>query len=77
MKKYRTEKQFQTILDNMHNGNWSDAMQNCVDYGFYSNDLLNSLEALDYIEECSQEWCNIVSGFVALAEGAEKIRGAK
>jgi len=44
MKDYRTQEQFETIADNCLNGNWSDAAQNCVDYGFYANDLIKARE---------------------------------
>lgn len=45
MKTYRTPAQFQTIVQNATNGNWSDAAQNCVDFGFYANDLIRANEA--------------------------------
>ena len=48
MKKYRTEEQFTTICKNALNGNWSDAGRNCVDYGFYANDLINHFESAEY-----------------------------
>ena len=44
MKEYRTQEQFEEIMDNVVNGNWTDAAQNCVEYGFYANDLLKMLE---------------------------------
>ena len=28
-------------VENCNNGNWSDAAQNAVDYGFYTNDIAN------------------------------------
>jgi hypothetical protein len=40
MKSYRTLEQFEEIADNCLNGNWTDAGQNCIDYGFYANDLI-------------------------------------
>lgn len=40
MKNYRSLEQFEEIADNCFNGNWSDASKNCVDYGFYANDLI-------------------------------------
>ena len=38
-KEYRTMEQFEEIAENCLNGNWSDAAKNCVDYGFFANDL--------------------------------------
>ena len=40
MKKYRTLEQFEEIADNCLNGNWTDAANGCVEYGFYANDLI-------------------------------------
>lgn len=74
MKEYRTTEQFEEILDSIGNGNWMQGAGECVEYGFYANDLLNALEALDYMEECSQEWCTTVSDLVLLIEMASKIR---
>ena len=39
-KEFRTEEQFVTISENALNGNWKDAAQNCVDFGFFANDLI-------------------------------------
>ena len=44
MSEYRTKEQWETICENASNGNWSDAGQNCVDYGFYANDLIKKYE---------------------------------
>ena len=45
---YRTEEQWETICENAANGNWQDAGQNCVDFGFYANDLINKYENEDF-----------------------------
>ena len=45
---YRTEEQWETICENAVNGNWQDAGQNCVDFGFYANDLINKYENEDF-----------------------------
>ena len=45
---YRTEEQWETICENAVNGNWQDAGQNCVDFGFYANDLINNYENEDF-----------------------------
>lgn len=38
--KYRTNEQFTSIVDNCVNGNWKDAAKQCVEYGFYAEDLI-------------------------------------
>ena len=48
MKEYRTWDQWETICNNALNGNWTDAAQNCVDYGFYANDMVNKWEEEEY-----------------------------
>lgn len=40
MGEYRTQEQFEEIVENTINGNWSDAGRDCVTYGFYANDLI-------------------------------------
>ena len=66
---YRTDEQFETMVDNMVNGNWSDAMQNAVDGGWWASDIFNYLmEHPDvYQPEDTFDWCYVV-------EGAMKIR---
>ncbi len=39
--KYRTREQFEEIITSAINGNWTQAAEECVQYGFYSNDLIN------------------------------------
>jgi len=41
---YRTHEQFQEIVENCINGNWQDAGRNCIEYGFYANDLIKANE---------------------------------
>ena len=48
--KYRTNEQFETIVSNVYSNNWTDAAQNCVDFGFYANDLIKLNDRA--IEEC-------------------------
>ena len=38
--KYRTTEQFEEIVDSCLNGNWSQAADECVEYGYYANDLI-------------------------------------
>lgn len=40
MRKYRTQEQFEEIVENCINGNWHDAAELCVKYGYYANDLI-------------------------------------
>jgi len=73
-KEYRTIEQFEEIVESMTNGNWTQAGEECIEYGFWASDLLKALEAVDYIEECGQRWCELVKDFVTLAELAQKLR---
>jgi len=64
---YRTSEQFKEICENAYNGNWSDAFDNCVEYGFYANDLIRHFE--------QDEYCGIEAADLAiLAEGASNRR---
>lgn len=51
MKTYRTDEQFESIADNCLNGNWSDAANECIEYGFYANDLINKNKELDLFDD--------------------------
>lgn len=74
MSEYRTQEQFAEIVETMTNGNWTQAAKDCVEYGFYANDLLNALEADDTVDECGQRWCVLVKDFVLLIEMAQELR---
>jgi len=50
-KEYRTEEQFCDIADNCLNGNWRDAAAQCVEFGFYANDLINFNKQLELFED--------------------------
>ena len=39
-KEYRTKEQFESIADDCLNGNWNDAAKDCVEHGFFANDLI-------------------------------------
>ena len=43
-KQFRTEEQFESIAENCLNGNWSDAANECIEYGFWANDLQKANE---------------------------------
>lgn len=54
MKEYRTTEQWNEICDSAINGNWTQAGKECVEYGFWANDMIkayeeesNGLEATD------------------------------
>ena len=72
MTDYRTEEQWETMTDNMINGNWKDAAQNAVDFGFYANDIGSRLQ--------DEEWEGQnppAIDFITLAEMAAEIRYKK
>jgi len=53
---YRTNEQFETIVSNVYNNNWTDAAQKCVEYGFYAIDLVRRNEkaieeSLEYTDD--------------------------
>lgn len=66
MKQYRTQEQFEEIADNCLNGNWSDAAQNCVDFGFWANDLIKMNKENELFDD--------IYDLVELIEMAQKIR---
>ena len=68
-KEYRTEEQFNEILHSMINGNWTQAAQQCVDYGFYAHDLVRFSEDLEELH-----YGLTIANFVELIEKATKIR---
>jgi len=41
-KEYRTAEQFEAIAESILNGNWSQGARECVEYGFYSSDLVSA-----------------------------------
>ena len=69
--KYRTKEQFENICENMINGNWSDAAQDCVKFGFFANDLQNSQNEIEY-PIISNLW-----DFVTVVEMAQQLRGER
>lgn len=74
MKNYRTDEQFNEICESMSNGNWTQAGQECVDYGFYANDLRIKQEiARDNGDNLIEDDFD----FAELIEIANKIRGTK
>ncbi|MFA5935036.1 MAG: hypothetical protein WC827_04075 [Candidatus Paceibacterota bacterium] len=66
MKTYRTAEQFKEIAENCLNGNWTDAAKNCVEYGFYANDLRKHNEETELFSD--------LYDIAKLAEMAQKLR---
>ena len=66
MKTYRTDEQFESIADNCLNGNWTDAAKECIEYGFFANDLINKNKSLELFDD--------LYDLVELIEIATKLR---
>ena len=66
---YRTTEQFLDIIDSAYNGNWAQAYQEVVDYGFYAHDLIEKYE-----EEYDDKIPEAVINLIIIAEGAGKLR---
>lgn len=66
MKEYRTLEQFESIADNCLNGNWRDAARECVEYGFFANDLRRFNEDTNLFDD--------LYDIAELVELAQKIR---
>jgi hypothetical protein len=67
---YRTTAQFETIADLFYNGQWTEAIQRCVDYGFFAQDLVEH-----YVNQEDSGTLYIPATALAiLAEGAAEIR---
>jgi hypothetical protein len=67
---YRTAAQFETIADLAYNGNWSDAIESCVDYGFFAQDLVEHYDN----QEASGTLYIPATALAILAEGAAESR---
>jgi hypothetical protein len=65
-KEYRTQEQFESIAENCLNGNWSDAAKECVEYGFFANDLRKHNEENPQFDD--------LYDIAELAELAQKLR---
>lgn len=65
-KQYRTAKQFDEIAYNVLNGNWTDAAKQCVEFGFFANDLRRFNEELELLTD--------IYDIAELAEMAEHLR---
>ena len=69
-KEYRTQEQWNTMVENMINGDWTDAAQNAVDYGWWSGDIQKVLDGQN------ESWLmpDELSDFMYITETAQKIR---
>jgi hypothetical protein len=65
-KEYRTQEQFESIAENCLNGNWTDAANECVEFGFFANDLKKYNEELNLFDD--------IYDIAELAEMAQKFR---
>ena len=66
MTTYRTDKQFESIADSCENGNWTFAAKECIEYGFFANDLINKNKKLKLFSD--------IYDLVELIEIATKLR---
>lgn len=51
MSNYKTQEQFDEIIESITNGNWTQGARECIEYGFYANDLLNAYDASDWSDD--------------------------
>ena len=51
MSNYRTQEQFDEIIESITNGNWRQGASEAIEYGFYANDLLNAYDASDWSDD--------------------------
>jgi len=73
MATYRTNEQYNDIVENAHNGNWSDAYQSAYDGGFWAQDLINKHEELKDEGLSFQDETDLA----LIVEGTMKIRASK
>lgn len=66
---YRTAEQFDEIIESITNGNWTQGAKECIEYGFWSNDLLNAYDNSNYSEDTET-----LRDLVLLVEMANKLR---
>ena len=68
--KYGLDWQWKEISKNAVNGNWTHAFENCVEYGFFSNDLIRHYNEEEYhLLEATD--------LAILSEGASNIRAKR
>ena len=64
---YRTVRQFKEMIENIQNGNWTDAAKNGVKYGFYATDIIKMLDEFE-------NWNIDKNDLIELVEGITKKR---
>lgn len=67
-KEYRTEEQFISLMEDAHNGNWSDAFRQAEQHGFFAQDLIRHYE--NTVEIYGWDFEDLIY----IAEGAQKLR---
>lgn len=55
-KEYRTQEQFEEIAESVINGNWTTAGEECVEYGFWTSDLMRINEEQELISMENMVW---------------------
>ena len=73
-KQYRTSEQFQQVCKSMINGNWTQASEEVVEYGFWENDLLNEYDEALLAEMLFDEDAYILRGLVTVVQMATRKR---
>jgi len=74
MTEYRTREQFEEIIESAINGNWTQAGEECVEYGFYANDLIKQYEEIENEFGCSPYQYFDKADIARIVEIAAKIR---
>ena len=69
MSDYRTQEQFDEVLESITNGNWTQGANECIEYGFFANDLLNAYDVSIYADDTET-----LRDLVELVELATKLR---
>jgi len=76
MQNYRTEKQFHTIADSIINGNYQEAVDYAVEYGFSAVDLARYVKLTAMMERkyiCATDFYYICEG-IGRAKGQTDIK---
>jgi len=72
-KQYQTYEQYREIQDSILNGNWTQAAKECVEYGFWANDLIKAWES-DEINYAMEDGLDSLKDLILLAEMAAERR---
>ena len=72
--KHRTREQFEEIVESATNGNWTQAGQECVDYGFCANDLIKQYKQIEEEFGCEPYTYFEKSDIALIVEIATKLR---